>query len=570
MMKKHDDMKDIRSKAEIIVAMENGEEDNIDIKDVKELVHELKVYQSELEIQNEELKLSRNQLEKSKNKYINIFQYAPLAYITLDRRGQILDCNREACELLGYSPEHILLKPFIICVNPEFQDIFFNHIEHIFNDGIIQDCEITLRSKKGRNFFVRLTSMRMEDEQENICLTAITDIDSARNAERFLMEAKVAAEHANSAKTMFLANMSHEIRTPMNGIMGMTDLMLSTPLTDEQKTYLNMLKTSTISLLGILNDILDYSKIEEGKVEIEKKPFNLRKVLSDTIGLFYSSVSQKNIKFNLKISDEIPLNIAGDALKLKQILSNLISNAVKFTQQGYINLSVNIEEKSEESVMLRFEVSDSGIGIPQDKQDMLFKVFSQIDNSYTKSYAGTGLGLAICKKLVNLMGGDIWLESKEGKGSHFYFTLKLELKDGETPKKDNVSILNYTFKNDRSKKAILAEDDEISSKVAGSYLSKSGFDVSYAKNGQEAVELYKTGRYDIIFMDVQMPLLDGLMATAEIRRLEMGNNYKTPIIALTAYSIKGDMERCIEAGMDDYISKPIEIQEFFVKVSKWT
>jgi signal transduction histidine kinase len=377
---------------------------------------------------------------------------------------------------------------------------------------------------------------------------------------------KEKAEAASEAKSQFLANMSHEIRTPMNGILGMTELAMQAESAEEQKECLSTLRSSGDALLAILNDLLDLSKIEAGKFEIEEEPFSVRELVADAGKVFTYRMREKGLLFESTVAASLPDVLLGDALRLRQILLNLLGNAVKFTQEGSVSLGA-AGERDGDQFHLRLVVRDSGIGIPAEKQGRIFEAFRQADDSTARKYGGTGLGLSICVKLVALMGGKIAVESAPGQGSAF--SIHLLLKEGRP--QDQLAIAPTDSSMVASVvtplKILLAEDNLVNQTVAARLLEKQGHEVTIAGDGKLAVEEFERGAFDLILMDVQMPVMDGLDATREIRLLERGQNARVPIIAMTAQTMKGDRDNCFAAGMDGFVSKPIHLPDLWAAIN---
>jgi PAS domain S-box-containing protein len=505
----------------------------------------------------------------------SLFDSIPEFIFYKDVHGRYLGCNPSFAEFVGKMRDEIIGKTDYDLFSPEIAVFFRGHDKKMLESLAPRQNEEWITYPDGRKALIEtLKTPYWGQDGELIGILGISrDITARKQAEQSLIEARRKAEIANTAKSEFLANMSHEIRTPMNGIIGMTSLLLDTNLDPNQRRYVDAISSSSEALLSLIEDILDLSKIEANKLELSKEVFNLQDLLDDFAALFSMRASQKNIEFACTAAPEVPLKLIGDAGRLRQILLNLAGNAVKFTEKGSITVRVSLLEETADDVEIRFSIKDTGIGIPSDRMNSLFKKFSQVDGSITRKYGGTGLGLVISKHLCELMNGNIGVQSEIGKGSEFWFTAHFF--------KQHRAFENECYAPELSGRPVgklrrisgrilLAEDNRIDQLVVLAVLEKAGLQADVVANGLDAIQALRNHPYDIVLMDVQMPKMDGLEATAHIR--DSSSNvldHKIPIIAMTAHVMQGEKERCFKSGMDDYISKPIDPQELSRVLEIW-
>jgi PAS domain S-box-containing protein len=497
-------------------------------------------------------------LQESQAKLSGLYEVSPLGIALTDMDGRYLEFNEAFMVICGYPPEELKKLDYWTLTPREYEAQEKAQLETLQQTGYYGPYEKTYRRKNGDLIPIRLNGMIVKDKLgQSKIWSIVEDITDSKKAEETLISARDEAESANTAKSEFLAVMSHEIRTPLNAILGMTEVAKETNHNPDVSTCLDVVERSGNNLLTLIEDILDLSHIEAGRLILENKSINLQEVTQEALEIHTQGANNKGLELHSNISQRTPDSFLGDKKRLRQVLLNLIGNAVKFTEQGKVDLLVSCPSPQ----AIQFSVSDSGIGVPDDKQKLIFDPFSQADSSNTRQHGGVGLGLAICRRLVDAMNGKIWVESEIGKGSTFHFSVPLSVED------QNLSRLPSPekFQGDRvqeseiSSSILLAEDLEDNAMVIKAYLKNTNHQLVIVKDGKQAVDIIQSGKkFDLILMDIQMPVMDGLEATQQIRVWEKENGHsRTPILALTSHAMNGDEEKSLVAGCNSHITKPV-------------
>lgn len=540
----------------------------------------LTLYYSALSRQKRsQLLTKQSDLKDAKNQYQAVIDNVADGLITTDEKGVITSFNR-ACEtLLLYKAEDVIGKNVKSLMPDEYKQHHDTYMQNYLETGerkiIGISREVQIKRKDDSIFSADLNISKFTLSGKTYFIGIIRDISDRKAAESALVEAKEKAENSTRLKSEFLASMSHEIRTPMNGIIGAQHLLSETELNRQQQNLLDISQTSANTLLALINDILDFSKIEAKKLEMETIPFRINDVIDNVIEMLRVASRHKDLELFSSVNNDTHTVVMGDPTRIKQILVNLVNNAIKFTHDGYVKITTQ-SKRENNTITYRIGVEDTGIGIPEDKQATIFNKFEQANQSTTREFGGTGLGLAICQQLSHLMGGDISIESEPNKGSIFTLCIQLPIASKEEIHTMHSANSNKAERNNKKKSSdeikyiLVAEDNEINQVIITSLLEHYNCHVSLADDGQEANELVREQEFDLIFMDCQMPVMDGFDAAKAIRAYEEKRQKSpTPIIAFTANAIKGDKEKCLEAGMNDYLSKPIDPEKLSNMIQKW-
>jgi two-component system, sensor histidine kinase and response regulator len=543
------------------------------------------------------LKHAEQALRESEERFRGTFENAAVGIAHKDANGRLLRINQTFCDIIGYAREELIGKPFLDLTHPD-DSLVERDMYAALLRGEVPSYSLEKRyiRKDGSLIWIDMNvSLQCDAAGRPIYGIAILqDISERKRLEAELRQAKEAAEAANRAKDEFLANVSHEIRTPMNAILGMTELTLRTSLTDDQRQMLTTVEAATGNLLEIINQLLDFSKIEAGKLELDPAEFSLRAALYETVAMLTVRAGEKGLRLDCRVHPDVPDLLVGDVVRIRQVLLNLIGNALKFTKRGEVTVEVrnaecDLQNNSKQpatdhgaiplssSCLLQFAVHDTGIGIPSDKKDKIFEAFEQADTSITRRYGGTGLGLTITARLVALMGGTIKVESEPGHGSTFSFTVRLDhpsrmlaVREPAIPPQEAAAPLRI----------LVAEDNEFNVRHMQRLLGRQGHSVQLAGNGRVALEMLGVGSaetttearkshgIDLLLLDLHMPELDGLQVIQAIREHERAVGGHLPVIALTARAREEDRKQCLQAGMDDYISKPIHTEELLTAINR--
>ncbi len=519
-----------------------------------------------------EVEASRKKAQAAEKRTEAILNGVPLGINLLTPDMKIVDCNEKALELREFNTKQDYIDNVMNLYPPTQPDgsnstlLLQEKFAEVAKTGL-SNFEFVTKTSTGNKLPLEVTLVRAHIENEELFISYVHDLRGTHKMLEEIKLSKEAAEKSAQAKSEFLANMSHEIRTPMNGILGLLHILSSTNLDEMQRNYMQNALFSTNELLRIINDILDFSKIEAGKLDMENTPFTIHDVCSELESLFGHAIRDKGLHCYMDEGDYATTPILGDPLRLKQVILNLVSNAIKFTGKGGIGVEIISKKDDNNKLHCHFKVSDTGIGLSEDQIKTLFTAFTQADTSVTRKYGGTGLGLAISKNIVDMMNGEIWVESTPGKGSNFLFTAVFELADEDVAIISPSDAIQKQEKRSYSGHLLLVEDNQINQIIAEELLRSVGYTLDIAGNGQECLEMLNENIYDLVLMDIQMPVMDGLTASRAIRKNPKFANL--PIVAMSAHAMTGDKEKSLKNGMNDHVTKPISPDILYNTLDYW-
>ncbi len=511
--------------------------------------------------------------KKTEEKFKLIFEKSSVAYLII-KESRFIECNQASLDLFGVSEKNFFIGKYVKNFSPEYQPD--GELSFVKAKARIEECKTngyakfdwTHMKENGVEFPVEVALNTVPLMDGNVLFVVLNDLSERKRVEHELIIAKEKAEEATYAKAQFLSTMSHEIRTPMNAVIGVTHLLSEDNPRDDQIQNINILKLSADNLMTLINDILDFSKIEAGRVDIESIDFNFRNLVNNIASGFEIRSREKGLDFIVDIDPKIPTYLIGDPTRISQVLNNLCGNAVKFTDKGNVQVVVSYQENYDDKVKLKFDIKDTGVGIPEDKQDQIFQSFSQADSNTTRLYGGTGLGLTISKKLIEIMGGCINVKSDLEFGTTFSFDLSLTISHKSKPKVDFTTESYQNIDKIKGLHILLAEDNQMNILIMKQFLIKWGITYEIAMNGQAAVEKVQSGNFDMVLMDLQMPIMDGYQATQSIRNLAGDKFREIPILAITASAFNEISKKVLEVGMNDFITKPIKPEDLYQKIEK--
>ncbi|HIE98002.1 MAG: ATP-binding protein [Fuerstiella sp.] len=581
-------MKNMPSKSELLAELRRQaeaeiqdrpvpSESNESVEESQRLIHGLQTHQIELEMQNEELRRTQEELTTLRDAYSDLYNLAPVGYLIVNANGLIEQANQTVAKIFGRDKTSLDKQPLSAFIVHDDQDTYYRFRRALLDSGEKQSCQLRLHQGDSDPMWVKLdgTVARTTEDNEIQCRLTLTDITVSKRAEATLILAREAAEAANRSKSEFLANMSHEIRTPMTAILGFNDILLDNVTNPEDIDAALTVKQNGKHLICVINDILDLSRIESGKMSVEQIECSPHEFVSDVSSLMAVRARSKGLALSVQFDGPMPETICTDPTRLRQVLINVVGNAIKFTEAGSVQIITRLLNNTGDEPKLQFDVIDSGTGISEDRIESLFLPFVQADSSTTRQFGGTGLGLTISKRLVEALGGEISASSTIGTGSTFSFTVATGLLDDVRLIDNPVETVDVKAADEAESpladyRILFAEDGPDNQRLIGFIVKKAGADVTVADNGQVALDMVTAAEsegcpFHVILMDMQMPVLDGYAATRQLRE----KGYTLPIIALTAHAMSTDRQKCLDAGCDDYATKPVDRKKLIQTVAEY-